>query len=125
MTNPAQLTQYARDLRHNSTDAEKRIWSYLRNNQLGHKFRRQYPIDRYIVDFFCFEQNLIIELDGGQHNKEVDKKRTDFLVANGYRVLRFWNNDVLSNTSGVLQTIIEAIGPHPDLLPRGEGEKKV
>jgi very-short-patch-repair endonuclease len=101
----------ARKLRRTQTDAEKLLWSKIRNNQTGYKFRRQFPIDHYVADFFCFEENLIIELDGGQHTEEKDRERTRFLEDKGYRILRFWNNDVLGNTDGVLRVILEALTP--------------
>jgi very-short-patch-repair endonuclease len=103
----------ARKLRANSTDAESRLWSRLRRKQLeGFRFRRQQPIGRYIVDFFCTEARLIVEVDGGQHAKE-SSARADWLVGRGYRVVRFWNNDVLANTDGVLLTIRDALHAPP------------
>ncbi len=108
----------ARKLRHHQTDAEKLLWSKIRNKQLG----RQVPIGRYVTDFFCFDEKLIIELDGGQHTEEHDRERSDLLIAQGYRILRFWNSDVLSNIDGVVQVIIsEFVTPHPNPLPAGEG----
>lgn len=86
------------------------LWKHLRNRQLNNmKFRRQQPIGNYIVDFVCFENNLIIEVDGGQHasNRESDTLRTEWLENQGYRVIRFWNNDVLKNIEGVIQRITE------------------
>jgi very-short-patch-repair endonuclease len=103
------LVRFARSLRVNQTDAEARIWSRLRNRGLGGaRFRRQIAVDPYIVDFICTDRKLIIELDGGQHAEQVeaDAERTRFLEARGYRVLRFWNNDVLTNTEGVLEVIL-------------------
>jgi very-short-patch-repair endonuclease len=90
------LRQRARDLRKNSTDAERQLWYYLRANRLGFKFKRQVPIGAYIVDFACLEKRLIIELDGGQHmdNKIYDTNRTDWLMTHRFKVLRFWNRDV-------------------------------
>lgn len=100
----------ARKLRQTPTDAELRLWSRLRRKQLdGHRFRRQQPFGLYVVDFFCPEANLIVEVDGGQHAADTDE-RTQWLTARGYRVIRFWNNDVLGNTEGVLQQIREALG---------------
>ena len=102
----------ARTLRKNLTDAEKRLWQKINRRQIGSvKFRRQHPIGEYIVDFVCLERNLIVELDGGQHAAQVsyDKKRTAWLESRGYRVMRFWNNDVLSNTQGVVEKILGAI----------------
>ena len=87
------LRQRARDLRKNSTDPERHLWYHIRANRLGFKFKRQAPIGTYIVDFVCLEKRLIIELDGGQHmdNQIYDTKRTDWLMAHGFKVLRFWS----------------------------------
>ena len=115
----------ARGLRQTMTDAERTLWRHLRNRQLsGLKFRRQHEIDRYIVDFVCTEALLIVELDGGQHADQVnyDERRTQQLEAMGYRVLRFWNNDVLVNIDSVLEVVMEALAspaPHPNPLPAG------
>jgi very-short-patch-repair endonuclease len=97
----------ARNLRVNQTDAEKVLWHRIRNRQIdGHKFVRQVPISGYICDFVCRERRLVIEVDGGQHNESsADDIRDRRLTEDGYRVLRFWNNDVLGNTEGVLTTI--------------------
>lgn len=96
----------ARTLRRNATEAEAVLWRQLRNRQLdGWKFRRQQRIGPYIVDFLCPETRLIVEVDGGQHSPERDASRTSFLEGEGYRVLRFWNNDVLGNLAGVLEVI--------------------
>jgi len=102
------LSAYARDLRNKSTDSERLLWGYLRNSQLeGVKFRRQQPIESYIVDFVSFEKRIVIEIDGGQHldNSEYDEQRSTCLRANGFIVLRFWNNDVIENIEGVLEVI--------------------
>ncbi|MCQ8102733.1 endonuclease domain-containing protein [Methylomonas sp. SURF-2] len=106
------LTSNARNLRKNQTDAEHLLWRHLRDRQLcGQKFRRQYPIDTYIVDFVCLEVKLIVELDGGQHAEqlEYDHRRTEQLQKRGFKVLRFWNNDVLQNITSVLEAIRLAI----------------
>ena len=100
----------ARELRQNSTPQEIMLWTLLRNRQYkNYKFRRQYPIGNYIVDFICREKRLIIELDGGQHNEpnniEYDNERTEFLKSKGYKVIRFWNNDVDNNIEGVFEVI--------------------
>ncbi len=100
----------ARKLRKNMTDCELKLWYHLRGRKLFDvKFKRQVPIGNYIVDFFCMEKKLIIELDGGQHNEEEniikDGKRTKFFEEKGYKVLRFWNNDVNENIVGVLEVI--------------------
>jgi very-short-patch-repair endonuclease len=111
----------ARKLRENQTDVEGKLWSRLRDRQLsGVKFRRQHPIGPFIVDFCCLERGLVVELDGSQHVQALaaDKRRTRFLESLGYRVLRFWDSDVLSNINGVLERISDALeGPHPRPLP--------
>ena len=123
----AMASPRARDLRKTMTDAERRLWSRLRQKQLdGFRFRRQQPIGSYIVGFFCPEALLIIEVDGGQHasTEAEDEARTRWLAARGYRVMRFWNNDVLGNTEGVLLTIRSSLRGCPPTLPspsRGEG----
>jgi very-short-patch-repair endonuclease len=118
----------ARDLRAGQTDTEQLLWHRLRNRRLhGWKFRRQNQIDQYIVDFVCPDACLIVELDGGQHGDQVayDETRSIKLTGMGYRVLRFWNNDVLKNTDSVLEAILEALAsPDPSPRPsprRGEG----
>lgn len=122
--------QFARTLRKNQTEAEKWLWRNLRNRELGgFKFRRQYGIGKYIVDFICTEKNLIVELDGGQHALQVeqDEVRSEFLKGKGYRVLRFWNNDVLQEGEAVLEVIMHHLNgsPHPaPLPPEGEREKR-
>ena len=118
---------YARGLRRRQTDAERRLWARLRARRLaGVKFARQVPIGSYVVDFCCRDLRLIVELDGGQHamQQEYDAARTAFLESLGYRVLRFWDNDALANTDGVLERIVEALArPSPRPSPqRGEGE---
>ena len=114
------LTQAARDLRNNLTEAEKYFWYTLRANNLGVKFRRQAVIGRYIVDFVCFEKKTVIEVDGGQHaDSEVDKIRDQWLMGQGFKVLRYWNNDVLKNRDGVLQKIVEQMSPSLTLPTRG------
>ena len=101
----------ARQLRHNLTEAEARLWLALRDRRLaGYKFRRQYPIGGFVVDFACIKHKLIIEADGGQHNESLaDIRRTTALEVQGWKVIRFWNNDILSNTEGVLETILRAL----------------
>jgi adenine-specific DNA-methyltransferase len=109
------------------TDAEQLLWRQLRDRQFaGIKFRRQEPIGPYFADFCCVERKLIIEVDGGQHDDaaqiEYDRRRTAELKRRGYRVLRFWNNEVLGELTGVLEVIEEIIAsPHPVPLPEGEG----
>ncbi|RPF70225.1 endonuclease domain-containing protein [Aurantiacibacter spongiae] len=105
------LTSLARNLRKDPTDAERRLWSHIRGSQLcGAKFTRQHQIGDFIVDFACRSLRFAIELDGGQHAESItDAGRTEIIEAHGYRVIRFWNNDVLANTEGVLQVISEEI----------------
>jgi very-short-patch-repair endonuclease len=122
-------TPIARRLRKNSTDAETRLWSRLRRKQLdGFRFRRQVSLGPYVADFVCFEARLIVEADGGQHaERAADAARTAWLERRGYRVLRFWNNDILGNTDGVIQSIRSALAQHPPPHPspaRGEGMKR-
>ena len=118
----------ARRLRRDQTEVERRLWSHLRDRRLdGWKFRRQEPIDIYFADFVCKDAMLIVELDGSQHAEEraeYDAARTRKLLGAGYRVIRFWNNDVTGNLEGVLIAILEACkqDPHPNPLPQaGEG----
>ena len=124
-TNP-----HAARLRRDSTDAERLMWRALRSRQCGClKVRRQATIGPYIADFVCIEARLIVEIDGGQHDANIDSRRTKFLERHGFKVLRFWNNDVLENLEGVLETIGRAAAermkeeiPSPNPLPRaGEG----
>jgi len=105
---------FARELRQQHTNAERALWMKLRNRELeGVKFRRQQPIGPYIVDFVSLQRRLIIEIDGGQHNeereKERDEERTMSLEERGYRIMRFWNNEVMTNPEGVLERIREAL----------------
>ncbi len=101
----------ARTLRKSLTDAERRLWSVLRDRQLGgHKFRRQHPLGSYVLDFACIEQKLVVEVDGGQHaDSEADRQRTVWLEGQGWRVIRFWNNDVLTNADGVAARIAKVL----------------
>ena len=127
---PSLQKNRARKLRENQTDVEGKLWSRLRQRQLnGAKFRRQHPVGPFIVDFCCVERGLVVELDGGQHAERIvaDKQRTKIIKDCGCRVLRFWDNEVVSNLDGVLETINEELkGPHPSPLPlRGRGYKKV
>ena len=113
-----QTLQKAQALRHDQTDAEGLLWHYLCNKQLGgYKFRRQQPIGPYIADFACLPQKLLIELDGGQHatRQDYDEKRDAFLRERGYRVLRFWNNEVFENCLGVLERVYAVLPHHPPL----------
>ena len=110
----------AKALRSNQTKAEERLWYHLRAHRfLGLKFRRQKPMGRYIVDFVCLEQRLIIELDGGQHAEQVhyDQDRDAWLRSQGYTVLRFWNNDVMQQLESVLEQIRCALGSRSRRCP--------
>lgn len=114
----------ARQLRQNPTEAERALWRHLRLRQLaGCKFRRQQPLVRYIVDFVCFENQLVIELDGGQHCEQVayDVARSEWLRAQGFRVLRFWNHEVLQDIEAVKEVIKEAVPPSSILPHKGGG----
>ncbi len=105
----AQPINYARALREKATEAETQLWYFLRNRKLkGYKFKRQEMISSYIVDFICHHKKLIIELDGGQHAllQEYDKKRTAFLEKQGYKVIRFWNNEMFNHVDEILDTIL-------------------
>ena len=134
----------ARKLRHQSTDAERMLWKYLRAHRMaGYKFKRQVVIEPYIVDFICLEARLIVEADGGQHLVQVesDVKRSVFLESLGYKVIRFWNHEILGDIHSVLEQIhsylIEAPSPQPSrqlllrcttscipaVVPEGEGER--
>ncbi len=109
MTRSRVTVPLARKLRLTPTDAEIRLWSRLRRKQLeGFRFRRQHPLGPYVVDFFCPEAKLIVEVDRGQHADD-GETRTLWIEARGYRLIRFWNNDVLANTEGVLSTILGAL----------------
>ena len=112
------LLNNARRLRRNMTDAERRLWYRLRDHQLGAHFRRQEPMERYVLDFVCFATKLVVEVDGGQHAESAaDPVRDAFLRAKGFRVLRFWNNEVMENIEGVLETIAGALTSAPPPLP--------
>lgn len=134
--------QRARQLRTNATDAEQKLWYHLRAKRfLGLKFKRQKPVGRYIVDFICLSPKLIVEVDGGQHSDQLccDQNRDAWLRAQGFEVLRFWNNQVLSETQSVLEAMRERVlalspGPSPACgrgeecgiaVPAGEGSGKL
>ncbi len=120
----------AKDLRRNMTDAEQALWRILRNRQFAHtKFRRQVPIGPYIADFACYDARLIVEADGGQHSESAgDTKRDAWFASEGFRTLRFWNNDILKNPEGVaiaigmalaeIEPLTRPLRGHP--LPQGE-----
>ena len=118
-------TDRARHLRLNSTKAELKLWNCLRSRALGQKFVRQVPIGPYVVDFACRELRLVIEVDGGQHAEvaqaDHDKRRTDWLRTENFRVLRFWNPDIFENMDGVLDMIDAAIREAP--LPLSPSRK--
>ena len=132
------IRQKAKQLRSNSTDAERNLWAHIRNRRLeGWKFRRQLPIGRFIVDFACAELRIIVEIDGGQHAEQViyDLNRTKILQSKGYQVVRYWNNEVLGNIEGVIEALTltlsqreRELSPSPSgrgisnpLSPGGEG----
>ncbi len=123
---PSELIDYSRTMRHEATEGEKRLWYKLRDRQLNNfKFKRQHPVSSYILDFVCLEKKLVVEVDGETHanDQHYDTERTKYLEQRGYRIIRFSNNEVLNNTQGVLQDILEhlnAPSPLPS-LQRGEG----
>ena len=121
------ITAAARKLRKNSTKAENLLWQKLRNRQLeGFKFRRQQPVGSYILDFVNFKKGIVIEVDGGQHTilKDKDKKRDAWLNAEGFEVMRFWNNEVFENLDGILQVIrTKLITPSPGPSHEGRGHR--
>ena len=119
-------TLRSRQLRNNATEAERRLWPHLSARKLnGVRFNRQFPIGQFICDFVSREKRLVIELDGGQQafSTEYDSRRTAFLEAQGYKVLRFWNNEVLDNLDGVLTVIGQTLDntPSPSPSRRREG----
>ncbi len=133
---PPHARKNATALRSRLTDAERALWQRLRNEQLGAKFRRQHAFLGYVLDFVCLSHKLVIEVDGGQHNDSIhDKQRDQTLSEAGFRTLRFWNHDVLTQIAVVLQVIHEALGssvgtgplhrphPHPNPPLEGEGTK--
>jgi very-short-patch-repair endonuclease len=114
------LIQNARCLRRDMTPAEWIVWDILRGPQCKYRFRRQHPIPPYIADFYCPELRVVIEVDGGQHGGANDQKRDAFLQENGYRILRFWNNDVLNNRDGVwarIEQSLNDLGQLPRVTP--------
>jgi very-short-patch-repair endonuclease len=110
-----EMRQGARALRIRMTDAARELWFALRDRRFSSfKFRRQVPIDRFIADFVCFEARLVIEVDGGQHAESLqDQRRDRWFAENGFRVVRFWNNEVLSNLEGVLTVLLAELEPQP------------
>ena len=125
------LLENAKLLRRNLTDAEQKLWYHLRAHRfMGRKFKRQKPMGRYVVDFVCLEEKLIIELDGGQHAESVeyDHVRDSWLRSEGYTVLRFWNNELINEMDGVLEQIrltldsgVQTLSPSPSPV-NGRGE---
>ena len=114
----------AKTLRKGLTDSERELWKYLRAKRLGGlKFRRQEPIGNYIVDFVCYEKRLVIEVDGGQHaqEKKKDAVRDGWLREQGFKVIRFWDSEVLTNILGVLELVGESVTPSPDPSRQGRG----
>ncbi len=128
------IQERAKELRRKQTDTEIKLWQQLRGRRfVGHKFRRQVPLGTFIVDFVCFERKLIIELDGGQHNpaNEYEVQRRRWLEQGGFRLVRFWDNEVFENLEGVLQVILNAlserdVSPSPSPSPiKGEESRKL
>ena len=133
---PSGTVSRARTLRRNRTEAEDKLWHALRERLPGYKWRFQVPFHPFYVDFACLAAKLIIEVDGGQHDEQRagDERRTRHLETQGYRVLRFWNNEILTNIDGVLSVIAECLSPSPSHaalqrgplpLPVGEGRKEL
>jgi very-short-patch-repair endonuclease len=118
-------TRRSRELRNNATFAERKLWQHIRNRQLaGVRFNRQVPIGPFICDFAARTAKIIIELDGGQHavTSAEDERRTRFLMSKGYRVLRFWNNEIVENIEGVLTVILTTLSDRPSPNPSRERE---
>jgi adenine-specific DNA-methyltransferase len=120
------MTSRPQELRRSQTDAERLLWFELRDRRLaGWKFRRPHPIGPFVADFVSLERKLVVEIDGGQHAERVqdDRKRTALLEQLGFRVVRYWNNEVLGNVSGVLEDMLKHLGgPSPQPSPRTQGE---
>jgi very-short-patch-repair endonuclease len=113
-----QISRHAAPLRRESTDAERLLWSRLRDRRLnGWKFRRQHTIGPFIADFVCLELMMIVEADGGQHSEEADASRTAYLRRQGFRVVRYWNNDILQNLDGVLEHLASLLGDQATSSP--------
>jgi len=125
---PTDRTEVARKLRKNATDAEKVLWRRLREAAPSWRIRRQHPIGGFIADFAVSSVGLVIEIDGGQHAEQIeaDAARTEAIEAAGWRVIRFWNNEVLENTEGVIETILResTISPSPPGRRRGRGMRR-
>jgi adenine-specific DNA-methyltransferase len=113
--------RYARDFRRDATPEERKLWQHVRNRKLGgHKFRRQASVGGPVADFLCAEKRLVVELDGGQHSEEADARRTNHLERLGYRVIRFWNNEVNENLDAVLGRILQECDALPSRFTRKE-----
>ncbi|ATI80340.1 endonuclease domain-containing protein [Sphingobium yanoikuyae] len=118
-----QISPHAAHLRRDMTDAERMLWSILRNRQLdGFKFRRQATVDPFVVDFLCVEAALAVELDGGQHDEDRDRRRTVYLEARGLHILSFWNHDVVENIEGVADAIRSALSKKKTVDSRSKCE---
>jgi very-short-patch-repair endonuclease len=118
-------TGRARQLRLNPTDAEQALWQTLKGQQLGFKFRRQYPIASYIADFACLERKIVVEVDGSQHlNSAYDRERDRLMVGLGWTVLRFWNDDILLRIEPCLETVWNALHSPPQPSPLAGREPK-
>jgi len=100
------ISPHAAPLRRLATDAERLLWSRLRGRRLGWKFRFQHTIGPFVADFVCLQRKLIIEADGGQHDAQADRARTAYLRKRGFRIVRFWNHDILQNIDGVTETVL-------------------
>jgi len=125
LTNYCERRETARELRRTQTDAERHLWARLRNRRLhGLKFRRQFPVGSFFADFLCLDRRLIIEVDGRQHaeSQAEDLDRTHFLAEQGFKVIRFWNNDVLKKTDSVCKEILNEANKNSDSQPLPEGE---
>ncbi len=125
---PTRTRDNAKRLRREMTDAERRLWKHLRAGRLeGFKFRRQHPVPPYVLDFCCVEVGLAIELDGSQHSEARDASRSRYLESQGWRIVRFWDNDVLNKTDAVVEAIWNILSRptlSPTPLPEGEGLKQ-
>ena len=118
-------TARSRELRNNATEAERKLWQHISGRKLGGtRFNRQFPIGQFICDFVSREKRIVIELDGGQHSQAIayDERRTRFLNAQGYRVIRFWNSEVLDNIEGVLTRIMQVLDNTPSPSPSRKRE---
>ncbi|MDQ3075847.1 MAG: endonuclease domain-containing protein [bacterium] len=126
LINNFQRKEIRKELRKNQTPQEIILWSKLRDNQTRYKWKRQVSIGPYIADFYCAKKLLVIEIDGSQHldNKEYDKDREKYFLNLGIRTIRFWNNEINTNTGGVMLKILDELKkqPHPSPLLKGEGE---